>query len=124
MEECPNCIEEMVVESDDKKVCFACGFTTSNLTEEDKETMPDFYKEIMVEQDGKYWIPQYFNGKNASLFFDVDRNWVLTPKVAITEDDKHLFPVTETMKADFSKAERVPMENFALIVTKYFILEE
>jgi hypothetical protein len=123
MKTCPNCIEEMVVESDGHEVCFACGFAGMSIDEESKESLPDFYKEIMVEENGKVWLPQYFNGNNGSLYFDTDLQWVFTPKIPILESEKHMFPKGETHKADTSKAERVPMSDFSKIVTKYFINE-
>lgn len=123
MENCPNCKENMVVENQGVKVCFSCGFLRAELTESDLETMPDFYKAIMVEDNGSYWIPQYYNSETATLYLDVDKQWVLTPKVPIEESEKALFPEGETMKSDVSKSMKVPMNEFGTIVTQYFILQ-
>ena len=89
-------------------MCYGCGFQTNSLMkqgeaffEEQMETLPNLYKELMGEDDeGKVWMPTmvnlpkqgmvFANGKNASEW-----KWSAVKAVPVSEEEKTKYPIPD-----------------------------
>jgi hypothetical protein len=100
------CYVQEVNESIKNYMCYGCGFQTNSLMKKDEvffeeqiETLPNLYKELMGEDDeGKIWMPStvnlpekgmvFANGKNASVW-----TWGAVKAVPVTDEDKEKYPI-------------------------------
>jgi len=100
------CYVQEVNESIKNYMCYGCGFQTNSLMKKDEpffeeqmETLPNLYKELMGEDDKeKIWMPStvnlpekgmvFANGPNAS-----DWKWGAVKAVLVEDKDKEKYPI-------------------------------
>tara|TARA_R110000822_G_scaffold131125_2_gene267979 strand:+ start:1215 stop:1667 length:453 start_codon:yes stop_codon:yes gene_type:complete len=86
-------------------MCYGCGFVTNSLMkkgeqflEEQMETLPELYKELMGEDEdtGLVWMPNTINIPNKGMIFADGKNgsnwaWAAVKAIPMPEDEKAKF---------------------------------
>jgi hypothetical protein len=86
--------------------CYGCGFQTntlmtkgSELFEEQIETLPNLYKELMGEdENGKIWMPTSVNVPSQGMVFANGKNssnwkWAAVLAVPVKEEEAEKYPI-------------------------------
>ena len=100
------CYAQEVNESITNYMCYGCGFQTNTLMkkgeeffEQQMETLPDLYKELMGEDDeGKIWMPTVINLPSKGMVFAngtkaSDWRWSSVKAVPVKEEEKEKYPI-------------------------------
>ena len=102
--------------------CFGCGHQTNSLMrrdslflEEQMETLPNLYKELLVEdEEGKIWMPSFIHDPEVGMVFadGVSKNdwqWAATISKEIPEEEREKYPIPNAPGKYYSK--KADMEN-------------
>ena len=100
------CYVQEVNESIKNYICYGCGFQTNSLMkkgeeffEQQMETLPDLYKELMGEDDeGKIWMPTVINLPSKGMVFANgtradNGKWSSVKAVPVKEEEKEKYPI-------------------------------
>jgi len=100
------CYVQEVNESITNYMCYGCGFQTNSLMkkgeeffEQQMETLPDLYKELMGEDDeGKIWMPTVINLPSKGMVFAngtkaSNWKWSAVKAIPVKEEEKEKYPI-------------------------------
>ena len=86
--------------------CYGCGFITNTLMkkdskflEEQMETLPNLYKELMGEdEEGKIWMPNTVNIPSKGMVFANGNNaqswkWAAVKSVPVSKEEQTKYPI-------------------------------
>ena len=126
------CYVQEVNESIKNYMCYGCGFQTNSLMKKDEtffeeqmETLPNLYKELMGEDDkGKIWMPSTVNLPEKGMVFANGANsknwkWAAVNAVPVKEEEKVKYPIPNK-KGEFYEW-RMDMETLVEFDEKDFI---
>ena len=98
------CYQKQVSPTISNYVCYGCGYQTNTLMvkgeqfyEEQIETLPELYKDLMVEgKEGKQWMPSFITIEGKGTVFAMGKTteewaWAAMLHVPVAEDEKENF---------------------------------